>query len=56
MKRKKKTLPENFKKLWNMRVTMIPIIADALENFPKVPKRREGRLEESESRVKIETI
>ena len=46
-------LARELKKLWNMRVKMIPIIVGALG---MVPKSLEDRLEEFEIRGRIETI
>ena len=46
-------LPRELRKLWNMRVTVIPIMIGALGT---VPKGLETRLEESEIRGWIETI
>ena len=46
-------LARELKKLWNMRVTVIPIIVGALRT---VPKGLEKRLEERQIRGRIETI
>ena len=46
-------ITRELKKLWNMRVTVIPIVAGALGTFPK---GLEKRLEELEIRRRIETI
>ena len=46
-------LAGEMKKLWNMKVTVIPIVVDMLGT---VPKSLENRLEELEIRERIETI